>query len=238
MRRVDIGNSVTLYCGDCRDILPTLGAFDVVITDPPYGIDFPYFSYKDTHDNLAKLTAESLPLMRKASGRVVITPGVSNLWTYPKADWVAAWTWGTTATYGAFGYNQWQPILIYGEDLKGFGSVNGALKSDRIQVNGFSTLDNLAEGKGHTCPKPLTFVQAQIARFSVEADVIVDPFMGSGTTGVGCVKLGRRFVGIEIDERYFDIACRRIDEATRQPDMFAEPPAKAEQLGFSELAVK
>jgi site-specific DNA-methyltransferase (adenine-specific)/modification methylase len=57
----------------------------------------------------------------------------------------------------------------------------------------------------------------------LSAKTILDPFMGSGTTGVAAVKLGRRFIGIEIEPRYFDIACRRIEEATRQPDMFIEP---------------
>ncbi len=59
--------------------------------------------------------------------------------------------------------------------------------------------------------------------FSDEGETVLDPFMGSGTTGVACAKLGRRFIGIEIDESYFDIACRRIEEAYRQPDMFIEP---------------
>lgn len=81
----------------------------------------------------------------------------------------------------------------------------------------------------HPNEKPIDFVLHFIRLHSRRNSIIIDPFMGSGTTGVACVKLGRRFVGIEIEERYFDIACRRIEEAYRQPDMFIEPPAKPVQ---------
>lgn len=64
------------------------------------------------------------------------------------------------------------------------------------------------------------------------AGVVLDPFMGSGTTGVACVKLGRKFIGIELEPKYFDIACKRIEQAYKQPDMFIEQPKKAEQVGM------
>ena len=67
----------------------------------------------------------------------------------------------------------------------------------------------------------------------IKGHTILDPFMGSGTTGVACVKLGRKFIGIEIEPKYFDIACRRIEAAYAQPDFFVQSPApKAEQLGL------
>jgi site-specific DNA-methyltransferase (adenine-specific) len=113
--------------------------------------------------------------------------------------------------------------------LKGFGSVNGALKSDRIHFTGGSAKIDHAEGEGHTCPKPIKFVSRLLSRFSNEGEIILDPFLGSGTTGVACAKMARNFVGIEIDEGYFDIACRRIEAAYRQPDMFIARPAAATQ---------
>lgn len=64
------------------------------------------------------------------------------------------------------------------------------------------------------------------------AGTVLDPFMGSGTTGVACAKMGRKFIGIEIEPKYFDIACKRIEEAYKQPDMFVELPKKAEQINF------
>ena len=65
-----------------------------------------------------------------------------------------------------------------------------------------------------------------VARFSLPSEHILDPFMGSGTTGVACVKLGRKFTGIELEPTYFDIACRRVEDAYKQPDFFVSAPAK------------
>ena len=71
-----------------------------------------------------------------------------------------------------------------------------------------------------------------VARFTSAGELVVDPFLGSGTTGVACVKLGRKFTGIEIDPGYFDIACRRISAALKQPDMFIDPPKPIKQEAF------
>ena len=67
----------------------------------------------------------------------------------------------------------------------------------------------------------------------VRGETILDPYMGSGTTGVACARLGRRFIGIEIEEKYFEIACRRIEDAQRQGRLFDQSPPKAEQLLLS-----
>ncbi len=233
MRRVEHIGDATLWCADCREILPTLGKVDAVVTDPPYGIGFPYNSYEDTPEALAALIAAFMPAALAIASRVVVTPGTSNIAAYPRPLWTAAWTWETTATYGALGYSQWQPILFYGEDVKGFGNVNGVIKSDRIHFTGGSAKIDHMEGGGHTCPKPLTFVQRLLSRFSLEGETVADPFMGSGTTGVACANLGRSFIGIEIDPGYFDIACRRIEEAYRQPRLFEDAPAKPVQDAFS-----
>ena len=80
----------------------------------------------------------------------------------------------------------------------------------------------------HIAQKPVPLLK-EIVRIIPEDQTVLDPFMGSGTTGVACAKLGRKFIGIEIEPKYFDIACKRIEEAYAQPDMFIEPPAKAEQ---------
>ena len=75
----------------------------------------------------------------------------------------------------------------------------------------------------------MAFVNRLLLRFSCEGETILDPFMGSGTTLVACQKLGRHGIGIEIDKDYLEIACRRVDEAARQPDLFIEPAPKPQQ---------
>lgn len=85
-----------------------------------------------------------------------------------------------------------------------------------------------SEGKQHPTQKPLPLMKWCLG-FLPDAETIIDPFMGSGTTGVACVKLGRKFTGIELDARYFDIACKRIEEAYAQPDMFVPAPEKPVQ---------
>jgi DNA modification methylase len=225
MSSVETIGRATLYLGDCVEIIPSLGSVDAVVTDPPYGLGFAYDGYDDTAEALCELIDGFLPTSRAIAKRVVVTPGVTNILRYPEADWIAAWTWGTTATYGKLGYNQWQPILFYGEDVPGFGSVNGVLKCDRLQVGGFASKDNKVVGGGHCCPKPLGFVQHLLKRFTLESETICDPFAGSGTTGVAAVLSGRSFIGIEQAPRYFDIACKRIEDAQRQGDFFVEAAA-------------
>jgi len=85
-------------------------------------------------------------------------------------------------------------------------------------------------GRLHPTEKPVGLMRKLLQK---TAGIVLDPFMGSGTTGVACVKLGRKFIGIELDPKYFDIACKRIEEAYKQPDMFIEPSKKAEQLGIN-----
>ena len=235
--REEIIGDARLILGDCLEILPTLGKVDAVVTDPPYGIGFPYHSYDDTAANLERL----IPAVSRAvsnAKRGVITPGNTNIHRYPQPAWIGAWTWDTTTACGYWGWSQWQPILLYGEDVApGTASVGGVFKSDRIHFSGGAANIDAAAGGGHTCPKPLAFTTRLLARFSLPGETILDPFMGSGTTGVACAKLGRRFIGIEIEPKYFDIACRRIEEAYRQPRLFTEPVPKPEQLNMLDGAV-
>jgi site-specific DNA-methyltransferase (adenine-specific) len=230
LREERIGNQ-RLILGDCLAVMPALGRFDACVTDPPYGIGFPYNSHDDTAENLQRLIDGMVPLAREKAARVVITPGNTNIFKYPAADWIGAWTWDTTTARGFWGWSQWQPILLYGEDVwPGTNSRGGALKSDRIHFSGGEAKIANADGGGHTCPKPLVFMEKMIGRFSLRGDTILDPFMGSGTTLVACQRMGRHGTGIELDPDYFDIACKRVDEAARQPDMLVDyAPPKATQ---------
>lgn len=211
--------------GDCLKVLPTLNEESaVVITDPPYGLDYGYASYNDSPENLAELVPAFVAAARGIADRVVVFPGVHNVQWYPKADWILSWSWRDTSHYGAAGYSMWQPILLYGKDIKGFGSVNGVLKSDSIHFPDGNGIGFLADykGKDHPCPKPEKLMQYLVRRFTNDTDTVIDPFAGSGTTIVAAKKLGRSAIGIEIDPGYCEIARRRIADAA---SLFHQEPA-------------
>jgi site-specific DNA-methyltransferase (adenine-specific) len=202
--------------GDCLEVLRGMpdNSVDAVVTDPPYGLGFPYSSYNDTDENLSALVQAFMPECLRIAKRVVVTPGNTNISKYPSPLWHGAWTWDTTTARGPLGWSQWQPILFYGQDVyKGTKSRNGVLKSDRIHFSGGQAKHERSSGMGHCCPKPVAFMNRMIARFTTEGETILDPFAGSGTTGVACVQTGRRFIGIELDAEYVEIARARIAAA-------------------------
>jgi DNA modification methylase len=118
--------------------------------------------------------------------------------------------------WGFAGYN---PVLFYGKDPRDGKGQNSTM----------TTLTDRPEACDHPCPKPLSAMNWMVEKASLRGHVIIDPFMGSGTTGVAAVKLGRKFIGIEISEKYFDIACKRIQDAVDRPDMFIAPIVKQKQ---------
>jgi site-specific DNA-methyltransferase (adenine-specific) len=215
---VQIGDA-TLYLGDCLEILPTLGKVDAVVTDPPYGIGFKYASHVDDPEKWCPLIDAVVPLVR-AMAQFVIMPScaVKRLpWWYEnhRPDWIVAWHKGSPGHQSAIGFNDWEPHVCWG-------------RPKRPMHDHFSTQCGFDES-GHPCPKPIEYSMWLTSRAAERNQTILDPFMGSGTTGVACAKLGRKFIGIEIEPRYFDIACKRIEAAYAQPDMFIEPPAKPKQ---------
>jgi DNA modification methylase len=204
----------TIHHGDCREVMATLDAesVDAVIADPPYGIGFPYLSYEDTRENLVELISGFLPQARKVAARVFVLCGPTQIGLYPQPDWVMNVTWNTTGSFGKYGYNQWTPILCYGKDVKGFGRVNGVLKSDVLRISGGGGVGFMRSEreKKHTCPKPITLMQIVVDRLTMQGECVLDPFCGSGSTGVACVAAGRRFIGIEREVEYVKIAKARI----------------------------
>ena len=203
-------DSVTIYHGDSRGFIDQARS-GVVVSDPPYGIDYKYASYQDSEENLVSAIHEVVEPFIGVSKRSAWFCGVNNLFKYPPAKWCMAWTWNGTNTYGKFGINQWQPILVYGDDVKGFGSVNGVLKSDKIHYEGGQS-DEVKDFSVHCCPKNQKIMRILIARLSEASDVILDPFMGSGTTLRSAKDLGRKAIGIEIEEKYCEIAARRMSQ--------------------------
>ncbi len=229
MREVVIGDC-TLYLGDCLEIMPTLDKVDAVVTDPPYGIGWNGKVSRGKNSNGTK------------GGRgkhygVTIQGDDTPFNAAPFTAHKNCILWG---------FNHFPEQLSKGRALvwvKRSDDAFGSFLSDAEiawcsrghGVYCFRDHSLMAETKhrAHPTQKPVPLMRWCIEQFP-DAQTILDPFMGSGTTGVACVKLGRRFIGIEIDEGYFDIACKRIQEAYRQPDFFVERPAPAEQLDMLE----
>ena len=183
-------NGIVIYCGDCREILPELETVDLVLTDPPYGVNKKYSSYADTESSLEFLIQ---PLMMIQAPKL-ITCGIGNIWKYPKADWVLCWWKPNAMTRAAVANaNVWEPILVYG--CKGFG------------VDGI-TVTISPQPFNHPCPKPIKLFTWLISK--TDAYKILDPFMGSGTTLVAAKQLGRKAIGMEIEEKYCEIAVKRL----------------------------
>ena len=218
-KRREIIGDCTLYCGDCLEVMPVLGKVGAVVTDPPYGVDFSYSSHDDARDGYEDWCGRWFDCCHSIAETVLLSPGQANvpMWaTLRPFRWQIAWLKPAAMGRSPVGFNNWEPMLLWG---KGVGNSVDVFKAPILPD---------ADLVGHPCPKPLKWGIESVKR--VPGDVVLDPFMGSGTTGVACVKLGRKFIGIEIDEGYFDIACKRIEEAYRQPDMFIERPAPPGQL--------
>jgi DNA modification methylase len=209
--RKEIIGDATLYLGDCLEILPTLEKVDAVITDPPYGIGLEYGEYQDSVENIAEMGPKVVEIARGLARVVSVTTGNLNQYLYPKPTWTLCWFNRAGAGSGPWGFSCWQPIMCYGPDP--YLAAGKGRRPDFIEWS------EAAEKNGHPCPKPYQFMFRWITRVSLSGD-ICDPFMGSGTTGVACANLGRKFIGIEIEPKYFDIACERITNAYRQERMF------------------
>lgn len=217
---VVIGNA-TLYLGDCREILPTLGKVDAVVTDPPYGIGWtkPHIENGNSraHDGIQNdvdCTARDDALALCKCRAVVFgsfqAPFPANvrqvlIWQKP-GD---AGLFGTVAGYR----RDIEPIFICGDWPAEPVSRSSVLRG-KASFRGHASAES-----DHPHVKPVDLIERLITGCQ-NADMILDPFMGSGTTGVACMNLGRKFIGIEIEPKYFDIACRRIEDAQRQERMF------------------
>lgn len=209
---------VTLHRGDCLDVMRSIeaGSVDAVVTDPPYGVrlgekkrnqktleSVGYSSFDDTTESLKELIDAAFPEMLRIARRIVLTPGVRNMWMWPKPDHVGAFFYPSATGCNSWGFSCWQPIFYYGKDpYGGKGS-----RPDSFQYTG------KAEKVGHPCSKPLGKWQKLLERTTLAGETILDPFIGSGTTALAALNTGRKCIGIERDEGYFDIACRRVTEA-------------------------
>jgi len=221
---------VTLYCGDCLSILPHLSGVDAVVTDPPYGVGNghslrkaqtdknDYAAFDDTEQNVRENVIPAVTAAIGLARNAAVTPGFRMMWEYPRARHVGSFQYPGSTVMSAWGPCLWQPVLYYGSDPH-----QGQLRPDS-----FPNCNDVDRDTEHPCPKPIKQWTRLVERASLDTDTILDPFMGSGTTGVAAVRLGRKFIGIEIDEGYCAIAKRRIQEAEQAFALF-EPQPQAKQ---------
>lgn len=200
---------IELKQGDCIELMKGLAdkSIDVIITDPPYGINGDYDSYVDTEENLIKLIKAFIPEALRVAKRTCVFTGVKDITLFPRSDWILAWINKAGSGVGRWGFTCWTPILVYGKD-----PLKGSHPDILVQAGS----QGIRKGFAHPFEKPLSTMKWAINRCSNEGDTILDPFMGSGTTGVVCRQLNRNFIGYEISQAYFEIAEKRIREETNQ----------------------
>lgn len=213
---------ITIYHGDCREILPHLGRFDMLLTDPPYGVCLGeqcgrgdghglsiagYASYDDTYENFVSTIVPALGLAIDKCTRAAVFTG-PHIHEQRKPSAIGGIFCRTAKGRTPWGFKNLLPVLFYGQapDLN-LGSYPTVICSDAHAERS----DN-----GHPCPKPLVWMTWLMQRGSRQGENVLDPFMGSGTTLVAAKNNGRRAVGIEIEKRYCAEAVLRL----RQEVMF------------------
>ena len=225
MRKKVIGNA-TLYLGNCAEILPMIDKVDAVITDPPYGINEnskkvasrgKLAAPKDYGDfDWDKSPPEDLliELIRSKAKHQAFFGG--NYFTLPPTSCWLVWD-------KLNGDNDFADCEL------AWTNWPKAVRRIQWRWNGMIRQGN--EERFHPTQKPLG-VMKWVIDLCPKSDVILDPFMGSGTTGVAAMEMGKQFIGIEREQSYFDIACERIEKAQKQTDMFIEPIAQPKQTGL------
>lgn len=223
-----------LILGDCLAVMPMLGRFDAVVTDPPYGIKmdrgvgtggFPGFGDGKRRARHVKRYAggwdgdrppvDAFRLITGSADTHIIWGGqfFADLLP-PQGKWLF---WDKVQTMPSFGDGELAWSSLPGEAVKQFTyNGSGLHAKEKVRV--------------HPTQKPVALMEWCLG-FLPDAKTILDPFMGSGTTLVACQRLGRQGTGIELDPEYFDIACRRVEEAARQPDLLipAPPPPPVQE---------
>jgi len=240
-REVTIGNC-RLLLGDCLEILPMLGKVDAVVTDPPYGIGA-HFPAPRPRSFRATGTRAAFGEHRR--------PIHGDDQPFDPSPWMQ-WPcilWGANHYSSRLTHGRWlvwnklgekepwdsrSDVELAWQNVRAKDTIFSLLWKGLVRAGDVERQGAAAGKKLHPTEKPVPLMLWCLG-FLPKASTILDPYMGSGTTGVACVRLGRSFIGIEIDEGYFDIACDRIAKAVAQPDMFIEQarfPEPAQQPLF------
>lgn len=228
--REEVIGDCRLINADCREVLPGIEYVDALVTDPPYGIGadkamsaaggsqapsqmVPRKHY-DLSDWDSTIAQDEIDLAVKRARWAVVFGG--NYYSLPPTSCWLVW-------------DKMNGDSSFADCEVAWTNLPKAVRLIRFLWNGMLRRERDI-AREHPTQKPVDVMKWAIEHIPFPNRVILDPFMGSGTTGVACVKLGRSFIGIEREEKYFDIACRRIEEAYRQPDLFVPRPEKPEQL--------
>jgi len=240
-KRKEVIGGQTLYLGDCLEIMPSLGRFDAVVTDAPFGIsDAPLKGQERT----GKRTGGEAVWFKASDWDNALNPAWGIVCD---AAPVVAWfgQWRKRYEVAAFMRHPLRAEIIWAKDCHVGPPSPVAPRDERIWVfseKGFkpATFETSVwdhpiiptwSNKHHKNEKPVSLMARLVRWFGCAT--VLDCFAGSGTTLVACERLGVRGIGIEQDADHFETMCRRVEEATRQPDMFVEQkPPRAEQLTF------
>lgn len=243
--RKEVIGDAELWLGDCREVLPLIGPVDAVVTDPPYVLSDS--SPGDAHQfgkSLRKFESDAYKAIVSgfdvsgvfdALGEICkpfnlfcfcSNRQISEIMAYHEARGRATTlcVWHKTNA-APFANGVWRGDIEYCVHARESGAVfvGGAAEKKKV------TEHPIVQDDAHPTVKPLPVVLKYVGICSRVGQTVLDPFMGSGTTGVACAQMDRRFIGIEREPAYFDTACRRIAEAYAQPRLFTEPPAKPQQ---------
>ena len=209
---------ITIYHGDCREVLPTLTGFDCVLTDPPYGMNLgkhggvndkrarelrrqAYASYDDTPQNYKSIIVPAIELaLSKAKRGAVFSPAPS-AWSLPIPDALGGVYIPAANGRSPWGFQNLAPVMFYGIAP----NLHLGARHTTIVSRGQSDVEI-----GHPCPKPIEWMTWLVELATIEGECVLDPFMGSGTTLRAAKDLGRRAIGIELEEKYCEIAALRL----------------------------
>ena len=212
-------SAVTIYHGDCREILPTLPKVDLVLTDPPYGMNpgkhggandqrsrelrrGTYASYDDTPENYVASVVPAIAIALSIADRGAVFGLAPSIWSLPTPDALGGIYIPAANGRSPWGFQNLAPVCFYGTAP----DLNLGSKHTTIRGGGGSDVERI----GHPCPKPLQWMLWLVGLASRDGETILDPFMGSGTTLRAAKDLGRKAIGIEIEEKYCEIAAKRM----------------------------
>jgi site-specific DNA-methyltransferase (adenine-specific)/modification methylase len=221
--RTEVIGDATLYLGDCLEVLPTLGRVDAVVTDPPYGIGYDPTTYSGASFSRGVRGDDQAfdpSVLLRIDARKVLWGANNYSALLPRGGW---FVWDKRCSEAADRVLGSPFELAWTDNPKSY-RIARILHAGKLNADGMQA--QLA--RQHPTQKPIRLMKWCIDQLPATTKIILDPFMGSGTTGVAALQLGRKFIGVELDPGYFDIACKRIEQAWKQPRLFEEPKRKPE----------